>query len=282
MNELKDKDNEINKLNLKICELISKIEEKDNLLNKYLIDMKEEQNKILVSEEKIKDLSNVINQLQKELNSSINTNTNSNTNTIKQKEREKTTQNDRFHRRFRCLYTSSNKIGNLTSDNNNIDININNNEADKCNTIAYRSSHNDKEPESCKNIGLKKFKEEEETIDFTPENYIIIKSFKLANKLKWFLFKNNKNASTPKFISNTFHKRTSLRLFRNKSNDPRKNNIDLDGNNNNTDNFGNDSFGDFIWKPQKTRNEFIDFNTAQNIYNDSIDKEKKFKIWKII
>jgi len=78
MNELKDKGNEINKLNLKIFELNAKIEEKDNLLNKYLIDMKEEQNKILVSEEKIKDLSNVINQLQKELNSSINTNTNSN------------------------------------------------------------------------------------------------------------------------------------------------------------------------------------------------------------
>ena len=88
------------------------------------------------------------------------------------------------------------------------------------------------------------------------------------------MFKKNKNASTPKFSCNTFQKRSSRRLFRNKSNDPRKNNIDLDEKNNN---FDNDSFSDFIWKPQKSRNEFIDFNTAQNIYNDSIDKEKKIK-----
>jgi hypothetical protein len=56
------------------------------------------------------------------------------------------------------------------------------------NTITVISSYCKKEIESSKNVNMNAPKLNKE-IEFTPENYIIINTFKLTNNFKWVLFK---------------------------------------------------------------------------------------------
>ena len=100
-----------------------------------------------------------------------------------------------------------------------------------------------------------------EEAEITPENYAIIKQFKLTENLKWYLLKKLKknnsshkeeNSPSPKQGS----KRQSRRIKYLKLNSKSNNNI-----------YNDDSYSDFIWKSNKNEKDFINFNT------DIIDKD---------
>ena len=272
---LKDKnneyDNEVLNLNNKISQLNINIEEKNNLINKYFINIKEEQNKKIILEEKNKDLLAKISRLQNDLDkiiekkqqyNTINTNSNIDKDTI-------INQKEHFYRRFRRLHTSK---------TNNNDLKYND-LSDHGKTINTLSSYNFKNKTNTNLNNVPKIKTE--IIDFTPDNYIIVNSFKLTNTFKWLLFKKNKNKNSfpTKRYSSNLHLRKNLRQFnRNKSNDPKKHADDFSNTDetNINNNYDNDSFSDFVWKPQRNRKEFLEFESIIN-NNDSINKDKKIE-----
>ena len=146
------------------------------------------------------------------------------------------------------------------------------------NTITVISSYCKKEIESSKNVNMNVPKLNKE-IEFTPENYIIINTFKLTNNFKWVLFKKNKNKDSfpsKRYSTNMIIKRNKHYLNRNKSNDPRKMENMSNTEEYNINNYDNDSFSDFIWKPQKNRKDFLDFESVVD-KNESIDKDKKIE-----
>ena len=117
-----------------------------------------------------------------------------------------------------------------------------------------------------------------EEVEISPDNYTIVKQFKLNNNLKWNLFKKikkqnsgvkeeNNSPSSNQIPKQQFRRHHYLKLnSRSKSN----NNI-----------FYDDSYSDFVWRPNKNEKDFINFN-IQLIENDlnenSISREKQKKI----
>ena len=114
-----------------------------------------------------------------------------------------------------------------------------------------------------------------EELEVTPENYVIIKQFKLTDNLKWYLLKKiKKNNSRPKEDNspspNQGSKPRSRRIKYLKLNSKSNNNI-----------FNDDSYSDFIWKSNKNEKDFINFNTEiiDNNFNDNFtNKENQKKI----
>ena len=114
-----------------------------------------------------------------------------------------------------------------------------------------------------------------EEVEVTPENYAIIKQFKLTDNLKWYLLKKiKKNNSSPKEDNspspNQGSKPRSRRIKYLKLNSKSNNNI-----------FNDDSYSDFIWKSNKNEKDFINFNTEiiDNNFNDNFtNKENQKKI----
>ena len=112
-----------------------------------------------------------------------------------------------------------------------------------------------------------------EELEVTPDNYTIVKQFKLTNNLKWYLLKKLKkqnsgqkedNSPSPKPLYNTQSRRFKYIKQNSKS---INNNI-----------YNDDSYSDFIWKSNKNEKDFINFNTdivdsEQN--GDSTSKQKK-------
>ena len=88
------------------------------------------------------------------------------------------------------------------------------------------------------------------SIKLTPENYTFIKLFQLNTKLKWCLFKKNKNKNP------THTRRYSM----------------------GTDLFNSDldiySYSDFIWVPYKTRKDFLEFREISS-FVDSYEIKKE-------
>ena len=114
-----------------------------------------------------------------------------------------------------------------------------------------------------------------EETEITPENYTIIKQFKLTDNLKWYLLKKlKKNNSSRKeenspSLNNGF-KHPSRRIKYLKLNSKSNNNI-----------YNDDSYSDFIWKSNKNEKDFINFNTEiiNKDFGDSFtNKENQKKI----
>jgi len=108
----------------------------------------------------------------------------------------------------------------------------------------------------------KKDEKENEELEFTPDNYNVIKIIKLQNNnLKWYLFKKIKNKEQKV--------KTITRRFRCFSHRKEENIIKEENDNN------NDSFSDYCFKPQRNRKDFIDFTTPP--LNESSEKQKKIE-----
>ena len=108
-----------------------------------------------------------------------------------------------------------------------------------------------------------------EDIEFTPDNYNIVKVIKLnKSNLKWFLFKKIKKKQEKQLKIKTYSNRR-FRFYSHKKEE--ENNIKEENDINNSV----DSFSNYCWKPQKNRKDFIDFvNTP---LDDSLDKQKKIE-----
>ena len=107
-----------------------------------------------------------------------------------------------------------------------------------------------------------------EEIEFNPDNYNIVKVIKLQKtNLKWFLFKKIKKKKDKDLKIKTY----TNRRFRCYSHKREEENIIKDENDNNS----NDSYSDYLWKPQRNRKDFIDFGTLPA--NDSADQQKKIE-----
>ena len=110
-----------------------------------------------------------------------------------------------------------------------------------------------------------------EDMEISPDNFAIIKQFKLADNLKWYLLKRiKKNNSGGKEevspTSKTGSKHQSRRYKYIKMNSKSNNYI-----------YNDDSYSDFIWKPNKNEKDFINFNTdiIENDINDNCSNQKK-------
>ena len=106
--------------------------------------------------------------------------------------------------------------------------------------------------------------------ELTPENFTIVKLFKLDN-LKWFLLKKIKKKSPEKGAelspsqSQSKYRRYRILKMNSKFNNERK----------------DESYSDFIWKSNKNENDFINFdlNNIENIEdNNEYSREKQKKI----
>jgi len=113
-------------------------------------------------------------------------------------------------------------------------------------------------------------------IEISPENYTIIKQFKLSNNLKWNLLKKIRKQNSDLKEENNSPKssQASKQQYRRfhclKLNSKSNQNI-----------FNDDSYSDFIWKPNKNEKDFINFHIdlIENDLNDnSISKGKQKKI----
>ena len=114
-----------------------------------------------------------------------------------------------------------------------------------------------------------------EALEISPENFTIIKQFKLSNNLKWYLLKRIKKLNSGMKEENSpspiqGYKQTNRRFKYFKLNS-KTNNIM----------YSDDSYSDFVWKSNKNEKEFINFNTdlIDNEINDnSTNKESQKKI----
>ena len=113
-----------------------------------------------------------------------------------------------------------------------------------------------------------------EELEISPENYTIIKQFKLTNNLKWYLLKKIKKNSGMKEENSTSpkpgYKQPSRRFKYFKLNSKTNNNM-----------YNDDSYSDFVWKSNKNEKEFINFNTDlldTELNDNSTNKENQKKI----
>ena len=113
-----------------------------------------------------------------------------------------------------------------------------------------------------------------EELEVTPDNYTIVKQFKLSNNLKWYLLKRVKKQNSGQKEDNSpspkqLYKQPSRRFkYIKQSSKSISNNI-----------YNDDSYSDFIWKSNKNGKDFINFkidiidNNEEN--GDSLSKQKK-------
>ena len=150
--------------------------------------------------------------------------------------------------------------------NNNIGINTNNTSSttnnQKDNPEKKSEEEKDKENTNINN---------NQQIEVTPENYDLIKIIKLKNNLKWYLFKKLKIKSKKKEKEKEYKTKTISRRFRCYSHKKDENALKESEENNQS----NDSYSNYLWKPQKNRKEFLDF--CLNEKETSEDKKKKIE-----
>ena len=114
-----------------------------------------------------------------------------------------------------------------------------------------------------------------EETEITPENYTIIKQFKLTDNLKWYLLKklkknnsSHKEENSPSPKDGIKHQSRKIKYL--KLNSQSNNNI-----------YNDASYSDFIWKSNKNEKDFINFNTDiinKDFYDSSTNKENQKKI----
>ena len=114
-----------------------------------------------------------------------------------------------------------------------------------------------------------------EELEITPENYTIIKQFKLTNNLKWYLLRKIKKQNSEEKEENSRSPKPGykqpFRKFKYFKLNSKTNNII----------YNDDSYSDYIWKSNKNDKDFINFNIdlIENELNDnSTNKENQKKI----
>ena len=102
-------------------------------------------------------------------------------------------------------------------------------------------------------------------LEISPENYNIVKEFRI-NNLKWFLFKKiNKNIlSETEGIQPLYRRYQYLKLNSSRKKEKEK--------------INGDSYSNYIWKAYKEEKDFINFNLDNLDPNDIIENEKDKKI----
>ena len=143
-------------------------------------------------------------------------------------------------------------------------ININNTSSS---TINQKDNNEKKYDEEKENLNINK---DEKDKEITPDNFDLIKVIKLKNNLKWFLFKKIKNKSNIKNKPKEYQTKTLNRRYRYYSHQKTES-IAKDTEENNQ---SNDSFSNYLWKPQKNRKEYLDFC----INNKETSEEQQKKI----
>ena len=117
-----------------------------------------------------------------------------------------------------------------------------------------------------------------EEVEISPDNYTIVKQFKLNNNLKWNLLKKIKkqNSDVKEENNSPAFNQIPKQQFRRhqylKLNSKSKSNNNI---------FNDDNYSDFIWRPNKNEKDFINFNLElieNDLNENSISKEKQKKI----
>ena len=245
--ELTDKNNNLNKqltqlkkenekLNQKMTDIDKKKEEYKEKYNKMSKELNDEKDINIFNEQKIKDLERKIEEFQ---------------------------MNNEFEPK-----TKTHIISNINK--------VNEIEMDKLSKMFYHSPYYHKNTSTFStNTTTNKaiFVNNYEEAEISPDNYVIIKQFKLTENLKWYLLKKLKNSAakeenppSPKQGQKNQSRRYKYFKLNSKSN----NNI-----------YNEDSYSDFIWKSNKNEKDFINFNTdiIDNDQNENCtNKENKKKI----
>ena len=108
-------------------------------------------------------------------------------------------------------------------------------------------------------------------LEVSPENYIIVKNFQLNNNLKWYLLKKKKknveHDPSPTPSPNQSNSKHIFRRFKYLKTNSKLNNEK------------NESFSDFIWKPNKNEKDFINFNYLNNENDNNKNENSTSKDW---
>ena len=238
---------ELNQLNIKI-------EEQEKQINQYKSNITQEQNKNRIADNKNEQLEIEIEVLKNE---------------ILELTRAKTLKiptcpsiGDECEDKLitKNKYSSKNKESKDSDKINNLGITTNN-------TSSNTNNQEKKSDEEKENI--KDMKDHE----LTPDNYELIKVIKLKNNFKWFLFKKLKTRTKKREKEKEKEQRTKTisRRFRCYSHKKDENILKESEETNQS----NDSYSNYLWKPQKNRKDFIDF--CLNNKESSEDKEKKIE-----
>ena len=274
-NQIESKNEEINKLNSKIKQNIflqkdfdkatkelhelehendvlnTKIEDQEKQINQYKTDYNNEKNKNSEIMKKNESLETKIDLL----NADILELTKAKTFKIpslppmEDDEFEKFSLKKKYSMRFRERKDSEkNNKGEFTSNNEST-------------TTFIQIDSKEKKVEEEKNNN----DNQENEIELIPDNYELIKIIKLKNNFKWFLFKKLKSKLKSALKEKDINQKPLSRRFRCFSH--RKFESE------NINNQSNDSYSNYIWKPQKNRTDFADF--CLNARETTEEKQKK-------
>ena len=284
------------KENKKIKDSLEQIKKENTILNKYKNDL-ENENKL--NKKKINELNIQITQIEKEneiINNIIN-DTNNKKEEYKEKIKKLTKELNEEKEMNIFLDQKIKKLEKKLEEHN---INVFDDTKTKTYKINYMNKVNEIEVEKLprkyaspynyrkNNSGLstninsnKIFDQNLDDNDITPENYTIVKYFKLGNKLKWYLLKKIKKQNNEYIVSDPSpspsqsNYKQSYRRYK-----ILRTNTNYKFSNERKD----DSYSDYIWKANKNERDFINFNfnNIENIDNDknecSISRERKKKI----
>ena len=245
--ELTEKNNNLNKQTTQFQKENEKLNQKINEINKIKDEYKEKYNKICKELNDEKDI-NIFNEQKIK--------------SLERKLEEYQINNNEFEPK-----TKTYKISNMNK--------VNEIEMDKLSKMCYHSPYYHKNTSTFStNSTTNKvvFLNNYEETEISPDNYIIIKQFKLTENLKWYLLKKLKNSigkeenpPSPKQGSKGYSRRYKYLKLNSKSN-----NI-----------YNEDSYSDFIWKSNKNEKDFFNFNTdfIDNAGNENCtNKENQKKI----
>jgi len=115
-----------------------------------------------------------------------------------------------------------------------------------------------------------------EEIEISPDNYTIVKQVKLNNNLKWNLLKKIKkqNSGVREENNSPSSNQIPIKQFR------RQHYLKLNSKSNNNI-FNNESYNDFVWRPNKNEKDFVNFNIElieNDLNENSLSREKQKKI----
>ena len=287
-NEIDKNQEEINKYQSQINNLKNELKRKKDEISQLNIELNNQNRELDVNKKLIEQEKNKNKKLEEQYNQLLNTNkknilsTSNQINFINNKLKVNTIDASRTKSANKTLNKNKNKFLIKTNDysSESQDIILNNNIKNIIQT-EYKINNNEIQ--------------NEQEIELTPENYIIVKCTELSSKLRWYLFKrkspknnNNSNLNNNAFIF------THLKSYF-KNNKSYRNTL----NNNNSKNpeLYDASYEDFIWKPFKNQKEFARFGelpiseTKENfeiiedlnkkiskLEENIIEKEKEYEI----
>ena len=249
--EIKEHEEEIEQLN-------NKIKKQNEIINEYKIIINNEKNKnVELEKDKYKKIDNKTIKGSTVRNCYIKINS-ARTKSAKKTDKKKYVQND-YHYNYKSeSILNKNEINTINANlNESKNIEENQMEMEESKKIDESSNiDNINIANNAKTINIDNNNNDTE-LEFTPENYKIIKCSEVTSKLRWYLFKrkNQKNSNNSTNNSNAFiftHLKSyfkNSKSYRNSLNTYTSKNPEL----------YDACYEDFIWKPFKNQKEFIKF-----------------------